>query len=139
MKNVRIAVLVCAFAAAGAQAQGKSCGPDASKAAEDALYKVVSWDSMYKAWQEHRHCDVGLTEDVFNDALMRLAVNWQNVDRFAQRYQGDPDFKQFVKKHLAALGSKEDAKAVYSRAKSNCPPKLEAFCADLAEAAKAAQ
>ena len=138
MNKIRLALAVLAFAAAGAHAQEKSCTPAQSAAAEKAMDRVVNWDLMYKTWQEHGHCDTGMAEDVFTDALMRLAVEWKNVDQFARRYQGDPKFKTFVDKHIRSLTAKEDAKSLYSRAKQSCPPKLEAFCTELAEVAKSA-
>ncbi len=138
MKTIGVVLAVLAFAACGAQAQGKTCSPSESAAAEKAMDRVVNWDLMYKTWQEFGHCDTVLTEDVFTDALMRLAVEWKNVDQFARRYQGDPKFKVFVDKHVRSLTAKEDAKSLYSRAKQSCPPKMEAFCAELAEVAKSA-
>lgn len=138
MKTIRLVVALLALGAAGAHAQDKVCSPAQSAAAEKAMDRVVNWDLMYKTWQEFGHCDSTLTEDVFTDALMRLAVEWKNVDQFARRYQGDPKFKAFVDSHIRSLTAKEDAKSVYSRAKQSCPPKLEAFCAELAEVAKSA-
>ena len=138
MNKIRWVLALAAFAAASAHAQGKSCSAAESAAAEKAMDRVVNWDLMYKTWQEYGHCDAGLAEDVFTDALMRLAVEWKNVDQFARRYQGDPKFKTFVDKHVRSLTAKDDAKSLYSRAKQSCPPKLESFCAELAEVAKSA-
>ena len=138
MKKIRLALALLAFAAAGAHAQGKSCTSAESAAAEKAMDRVVNWDLMYKTWQEFGHCDSGLAEDTFTDALMRLAVEWKNVDQFARRYQGDPKFKTFVNKHVRSLTAKEDAKSLYSRAKQSCPKGQDAFCAELAEVAKSA-
>jgi hypothetical protein len=138
MKTIRLICALLALAAGAAQAQGKTCAPAESAAAEKAMDRVVNWDLMYKTWQEFGHCDTALTEDVFTDALMRLAVEWKHVDQFARRYQGDPKFKTFVDRHVRSLTAKEDAKSLYSRAKQSCPPKLESFCAELAEVAKSA-
>ena len=138
MKKIRMVVVLVAFAAAGAHAQGKACSAAESAAAEKAMDRVVNWDLMYNTWKEHGRCDTAPTEDVFTDALMRLAVEWKHVDQFARRYQGDPAFKTFVNKHVRRPVAAEDAKSLYSRAKQSCPPKLEAFCAELAEVAKSA-
>ena len=138
MDKIRLLLVLLAFAAGAAHAQDKTCSPAQSAAAEKAMDRVVNWELMYKTWQEFGHCDTGLAEDVFTDALMRMAVEWKNVDQFARRYQGDPKFKAFVDKHIRSLGAKDDAKSLYSRAKQSCPPKLEAFCAELAEVAKSA-
>lgn len=139
MKNFRFLLVALALSAGVALAQGKACGQAESAAAEKALDRVVNWELMYSAWKEYGHCDTILTDDLFTDALMRIAVEWKHVDQFATRYQGDAQFKAFVNKHMGSLSAKEDVKSLYSRAKQSCPPKLDAFCAELADAAKAAQ
>jgi hypothetical protein len=136
--TLRIIAAAAAFAAAGAFAQGKACTPADQAATEKALDKVVSWDHMYKAFKDYGHCDTVMTEDSFTDALMRLAVEWKNVDAFASKYQSDAGYKAFVHKHMKSLTAKDDVKSLYSRAKQSCPPKLDAFCAELAEVAKSA-
>lgn len=130
------AIALLALFAGAAHAQGASCSSAQSQEAEKALDRVVNWDLMYAAWKQYGHCDTIMTEDLFTDALMRLIVEWKHVDQFAAKYQGDKQFKEFVNRHFRSLGAKEDVKSVYSRAKSNCPPRMDAFCAELAEAAK---
>lgn len=121
-----------------AGAQGKACSTADSQATEKALDRVVSWEHLYKVFKDYGHCDSVMTEDLWTDALMRMAVEWKNVEQFAKSYQGDPAYKAFVVKHMKSLSAKDDAKSVYSRTKSNCPAKLDAFCADLGEVAKEA-
>ena len=137
MKMIRLAVAAAAFAACGAYAQ-KTCSTAESAAAEKALDRVVTWDVMFKTWSTYQHCDTGQAEDSFTDAFMRLAVEWKNVDQFEKHYRADAQFKAFVHKHMKSLSAKEDLKSLYSRVKQSCPPKNEAFCAELAEVAKSA-
>ena len=73
--------------------------------------------------------------EAYSDALLRLLVDWQDVPTLAKA-MGDPAFRQFVLSHLRAA-SKEDRDAVYSRAKASCPSGQDAFCAEIADAAKA--
>jgi hypothetical protein len=137
MKTIRLAVAVLAFAACAAHAQ-KTCSTAESAAAEKALDRVVGWDQMYKTWKDYQHCDTALAEDNFTDAFMRLAVEWKNVDQFEKVYRADPLFKAFVHKHMRSMSAKDDLKSLYSRVKQSCPPKNDAFCAELAEVAKSA-
>jgi hypothetical protein len=137
-RKIRILAAAAAFAATGALAQGKACTPADQAATEKALDRVVSWDHLYKTFKDYGHCDNVMTEDNFTDALMRLAVEWKNVEQFANRYQSDAGFKAFVNTHMKGLSAKDDVKSLYSRAKQSCPAKLDAFCAELAEVAKAA-
>ena len=137
MKTIRLAVAVLAFAACAAHAQ-KTCSKAESAAAEKALDRVVSWDHMYKTWKDYQHCDMAPAEESFTDAFMRLAVEWKNVDLFEKHYSADAQFKAFVHKHMKSTSAKDDLKSLYSRVKQSCPPKNEAFCAELAEVAKSA-
>ena len=135
--TIRCLAVALALAAAPALAQ-KDCSSAESQAAEKALDNVVNWELMYKAFKQYGHCDNVLTEDTFTDAFMRIAVQWKDVNRFAANYQSDAQYKAFVHRRMKSISAKDDVKSLYSRAKTNCPPKLEAFCAEIAEVAKAA-
>ena len=50
----------------------------------------------------------------------------------------DADFKAFMDKHLKDPAAKDDLQTIYSRAKTKCPAKHEAFCAELAAFVKEA-
>ena len=139
MRAYRCAAVVIALASATALAQGKACSPADSKAAEQALDRVVNWDLLHKAWKDYNHCESGAAKDAFTEAFLRLAVQWKDVEQFAARYQAEPQYKAFIQRHIASPAAKDDAESLFSRAKSDCPPRLEAFCAEIAEAAKAAQ
>jgi hypothetical protein len=136
MKTIGCALAALVFAASGALAQGKACGPADAAAAEKALDAVVNWSLMSRAWKQFQHCDKGPTEEMFTDAFMRLAVEWKHVDELAAQYQGDPLFNDFVKKQMGNRAAREDVASIYSRARLSCPAKLEAFCAELLEAGK---
>jgi hypothetical protein len=120
---------------------GASFARDCSKAdaanAEKALDRVVNWQGMHKAWQDYGHCDTGPVGDAFTEALLRLTVEWKNVDALAKAMD-DPKYREFVVAHLRSPEAKSDYDAVYSRTKANCPRGLDGFCADLRDAIKPA-
>ena len=127
-----LAAAVISFPALGAD---KPCTkPEAAKA-QKALDAVVTWAQLQKASQDYRHCDVEGTSEQFTDALMRLVIDWKNVDAFATCMK-DAQFKSFVHTHFKSPAAKDDLQDVYARAKSSCPKGLDAFCEELAEAAK---
>lgn len=132
--------LVAAIAlASGATAADKPCtGADAAEA-EKAIERVVNWSGLHKAWQDYRHCDTGPVADVYTDALLRLVVEWKNVDVFASTVQKDAQFKAFVHAHLRSPAAKDDREAVHSRVTLSCPKGMDAFCADLAGTVKASK
>lgn len=137
MKTLRVAVCLMALAAGGAAAQQKGCSPADKAAAEKEIDRVMSWGSLYKTWQDYRHCDSGSVDELFTDAILRLTVDWKNVEAFAADVQKDGAYKQFVYRHLRSPAAQDDHDTIYSRAKASCPARLDGFCAELAEIVKA--
>jgi hypothetical protein len=127
------AVLLVAGAAIAAD---KPCTKADAAAAEKSIDRVSTWPQLHKAWQDYRHCDKNSIEELYTDALLRLMVDWKNVEALAGTMEKDAQYKEFVYAHLRSPAAKDDLDAVYSRAKASCPKGQEAFCAELAEAAK---
>jgi hypothetical protein len=133
---MRIVPIVAALLICGsALAADKPCTKADAANAQKALDRSSSWPQMQKTWQDYRHCDSEATADQFTDALLRLIIDWKNVDAFAGAMK-DEQFKAFVHAHLQSPAAKDDLQDVYARAKSRCPAGQAAFCAELAEAAK---
>lgn len=126
-----------ALAAMAGEAQDKPCTKPEIAAAEKAIDRVSTWPQLQKAFRDFQRCDSGNVADLYTETILRLAVEWKNVEAFATEMQ-NPDFKAFVQRHLKSPAAKDDLDSVYSRAKASCPPKNEAFCAELAEFVKAA-
>lgn len=137
MRTIRVIAALAALAAPAATlAQDRACAAADSKAAEQALDRVVNWELLHKAWKEFGHCDSGAVNEAFTEAFLRVAVQWKNVEQFAPRYQGEAQFKAFINRHIASPAAKDDVDALYSRAKSDCPSRLAAFCEEFAQVAK---
>jgi len=124
-----------AFASA-AVAADKPCTKADAAAAEKALDRVVSWGQLNTAWRDFRHCDKDAIGELYTDALLRLIVQWKDIETAAAAMQKDAQYRDFVYAHLKTPAAKDDLEAVYSRTKSNCPAGLEAFCAELAGVVK---
>jgi hypothetical protein len=137
MRAARSLLIAFAVIGAAAHAQQKPCSPAEAKQAEQAIDRVSTWPQLQKAFKDFRHCDKGAVAEVYTETIVRLAVEWKNVDGFVAEMQ-NPDFKGFVFAHLRSPAAKPELESVYSRAKASCPAKHETFCAELAEVAKAA-
>ena len=120
-------------------AQDKACRPADAASAEKSIDRVVNFQQLYKAFQDHRHCDQGQVAEVFTEALLRCIVEWKGVEGLAGPMEKDPDYRAFVFRHLQSPAAQGDLQSIYSRAKMNCPKALEGWCAELASAAKPAQ
>jgi len=138
MKLFRVALACIAAAAWPAQAQ-KACSKADAAAAEKAIDRVVSYGQLHKAFKDFAHCDSGPVEDLYTDAILRLMVEWKNVETVVWDMQKDPEYKAFVHRHLLSPAAKDDRSSVHSRAKLSCPPLQDAFCGELVELLKPVQ
>jgi hypothetical protein len=133
---MRIATLAAALAvtaATTALAQGP-CTPREAAAAGKALDRVNTWEQLHKSWKDWRQCDSGPTADGFTDAIMRLGVDWKNVEALARDMGADAQYHDFILAHVKSDSAKDDRPALFSRAKANCPKGQEAFCGEIADA-----
>ena len=131
MKKIASLSIVCAALATAPALAQKDCG-----SADKAVDKVVSYPSLYRAYKDYGHCDKGPVEETFTDAILRLMVQWKDVDTLAADVQRDSEYKSFLYKHLRSPAAKEDRDSVHSRAKSSCPMTQGPFCAELIEVVK---
>lgn len=130
MKKIAGTILLAALGAVLPAAAQKECGKAESTAAEKATGLIVNYGQLSKAYKDYRHCDSGAVEENFTDAILRLLVEWKNVDTIAGDLQSDPEYRKFIHKHIGPA-AKEDRDSIYSRAKNSCPPIQDQFCKEL--------
>jgi hypothetical protein len=123
---------------AAVHAADKPCSPADAAVAEKAIDRVVTWGNLHKAYQDYKHCDKGAVAEGYTEALLRLTVEWKNVNAFADAVNKDAGFKDFVRTHLQSPAAKDDADSVYSRTRNQCPKGLDGFCTELGGMVKAA-
>jgi hypothetical protein len=133
---MRIATLAAALAvtAVTTATPAGPCTPKDAAAAGKALDRVNTWEQLHKSWKDWRQCDSGPTADGYTDAIMRLGVDWKNVDALAKGMGEDPQYHDFILAHVKSDAAKDDRPALYSRAKANCPKGLDTFCGEIAAA-----
>jgi hypothetical protein len=136
MKTVAPALVALALMASAPAMAQKECSKADAAAAEKSVDRVVNYPGLLKAWRDYGHCDKGPVEDVFTDAILRLMVEWKDVDTIAQDMGRDPNYKKFIHAHLQSPAAKDDRQSIYSRAKVSCPLTQGAFCAELLEVVK---
>lgn len=133
----KLAALVACAALPLAYAQ-KGCSPADMQKAQKAVDMVVTWQQLNKAWKDWHHCDTGEVADTYTDALLRLLVDWKNIDALAEGMK-DPEFRGFVTAHLRSPAAKDDLVSVRSRATQSCPKGQDAVCKQIAEATEGAK
>ena len=130
----RLAILAACALAGAAHAQ-KACSPADMQKAQKAADMVVTWQHLNKAWKDHRQCDTAEVADTFTDAILRLMIEWKNVEVLAESMK-DPEYAKFIQAHLHSPVAKDDLKDVRSRANQSCPKGQDAVCKQIAAAAE---
>ena len=134
-KPVALVALALALGASAPALAQKECSKSEAAAAEKAVDRVVNYPGLLKAWRDYGHCSQGPVGELFTEAILRLMVEWKDVDTVAQDMGREPNYKKFVFGHLGNA-AKEDRQSIYSRAKASCPLTQGAFCAELIEVVK---
>jgi hypothetical protein len=133
----KIVLVIAASCLATAASAQKSCSPADMQKAQKAADMVVTWQHLNKAWKDYRQCDTGEVADTFTDAVLRLMIEWKNVDALAEGMK-DPEYASFLEAHVKA-GSPADVKDVRSRVTQSCPKGQDAVCKHIAAATEAAK
>ena len=124
----------CLMTAAHAQ---KTCSPADMQKAQKAADMVVTWQHLNKAWKDYRQCDTGEVAETFTDAILRLMIEWKNVEALAEGMK-DPEYASFLEAHIKTA-SPADVKDVRSRVTQSCPKGQDAMCKHLAAATEGAK
>lgn len=132
-----LALAFTAFLSTGAFGQGKPCSKAEEATAGKAIDRISSWSSLQNTWKTYRHCDQGPNKDLFTESILRLVVDWKQVEQLANNMK-DAEYKEFILSHLRSPAAESDALDVYSRARNNCPKGQDAFCKEIMDATKPA-
>lgn len=136
MKKLAVLVVACA-AMPWAHAQ-KTCSPADMQKAQKAIDMVVTWQQLNRTWKDWHQCDSGDVADTYTDALLRLMVEWKNVDALADSIK-DPEYRGFIETHLRSPAAQADIASVRSRATLSCPKGQDAVCKEIAAATETAK
>ncbi|QJR12758.1 hypothetical protein DSM104443_03851 [Usitatibacter rugosus] len=129
MKKIILLLATLVFAAS-AHAQ-KTCSKADESNAQKAIDRISSWSTLNATWKTYRHCDTGPVGESFTEAILRLVIDWKNMNQLADAMGKDTDYNAFILTHLKSDEAKGDAQDVYSRAKGACPKGLDTFCKDV--------
>ncbi len=126
------AAFLCA-AAINAMAAERACTPDA----EASAVRIKGWIQL----QDHFHkyglgaCDDGDLADAYSDRVGKLLTRqWKDVSTLAFLVKSDPEFMQFVLRHVDARWEEGDAEKVASSARKQCPKSATVLCARIIKA-----
>lgn len=124
-------VLLCGIARgiSFAFVDNPKCNPSDSRRAIDDLRHVAGWNAFHDAYKRYWQCDAGRVAEGYSYALGRLlAQEWKSVDLLLRLTDSDPDFKQFVLKHIDENIPEEESQLIIRNAREQCPSGGEWLC-----------
>ena len=124
--------LVC-MAAVNAMAAAPVCSPDA----EESVGRIKSWMTLQDHFHKHGlgACDDGDLSRAYSERVDEfLTKKWKDVSTLAFLVKSDPEFLQFVLRHVDASWADGDAEKVASNARRKCPKSATALCAKIGKA-----
>jgi hypothetical protein len=127
------AVAVVCAAAINAAAADRACAPDA----EESAVRIKGWIQL----QDHFHkyglgaCDDGELAEAYSERVDKLLTRqWKDISTLAFLVKSDPEFMQFVLRHVDARWEEGDAERIASAARKHCPKSATALCAKIIKA-----
>jgi len=106
--------------------------------AQKAADNVVTWQHLNKAWKDYRQCDTGEVSETFTESILRLMIEWKNIDALAEGMK-DPEYAGFIQTHLKSPAAQNDVKDVRSRATQSCPKGQSEVCKQIVSATEGAK
>ena len=134
----KLALVIASLGVATAAHAQKACSPADMQKAQKAADMVVTWQHLNKAWKDYRQCDTGEVAETFTESILRLMIEWKNVDALAEGMK-DPEYVAFIQEHLKSPAAANDVKDVRSRATQSCPKGHDALCKTIASATEGAK
>jgi hypothetical protein len=132
-----IAVQFFASAAHVRPVRTSVCTVEDSKRAFDAVDKLDSWEAVLNFYKKYLPCDDGGIAEGVSDAVTKLLANdWAGFWRL--RVRAEPQFQQFVLRHIDATVPVETLRGIGRNARSRCPQKSAALCKKIDNAAASA-
>jgi hypothetical protein len=123
-----------------AQPVGASpCTVEDSKRAFDAVDKLDSWGAVLNFYKKYLACDDGGIGEGVSDAVTKLLANdWAGFWRLGPTVRAEPQFQQFVLRHIDATVPVETLQSVGRNARSRCTQKSAALCKKIDNATSSA-
>ncbi|MEO8004951.1 MAG: hypothetical protein ABI771_08600 [Betaproteobacteria bacterium] len=124
------AVAFACAAAINAMAADLACSPNA----EETAGRIKNWMHL----QDHFHkyglgaCDDGGLSEAYSERVDKLLTrNWKDISTLAFLVKSDPEFLQFVLRHVDQKWAQGDAAKVAANARKKCPKSASKVCAEI--------
>ena len=96
-----------------------------------------TWNDLYRLFTTYAAgCDDGAYAEGYSDFVAQsLAKHWSRLDELASLTKRDPNFKDFLLRHIDATGDEKDIKMLLNNARKHCPSTQSTLCKEIEKAA----
>jgi len=134
-----IAIQFLVSAALVQPVEASLCSAEDSKRAFDAVDKLDSWGAVLNFYKNYLPCDDGgIAEGVSDSVTKLLANNWASFWRLSPTARAEPQFQQFVLRHIDATVPVETLQSIGRNVRSRCPQQSATLCRKIGDATSSA-
>ena len=124
-----ILFLTLLFICGSAQA---NCNFAQAERAEASVDNLKTWQAVYESFKQYAGCDDGDIAEGYSDGVVKLlAYHWNDFASMQKFTSADPEFYDFVIKHIDATTDWDDLKALILHASHECPKNARTLCLDI--------
>ncbi len=113
--------------------EGRQCLPEEARSAEEGADRVRNWAELYQAYRRFGHCDSGAIAEGYSDRVVEmLAHKWKTLPQLNALVSVNPEFGEFIIRHIDLTAIWASAQKAELNAKSRCPKQAATLCARIA-------
>jgi hypothetical protein len=126
-------VAILLLTTASALARAADCSASDAEVAESAADTLKTWNDVLVTFLRFRECDDGAIAEGLSEAIARLFVDrWDRLNELQVALQQQPDFEQFVLRHIDATLDGSDLLQLRQLAETRCPAQMDQLCKSIA-------
>ncbi|HYG64521.1 MAG TPA: hypothetical protein VEL74_18220 [Thermoanaerobaculia bacterium] len=100
--------------------------------ADAALHEAGTWAALHRWFARYSECEEGdLPARVSAVVTTSLAKDWRDLERLERRVDRDPDFEEFVLRHIDATADRAHLEAIAENATQRCPARSSDLCIEV--------
>jgi len=109
--------------------------PDLKQFFSDMSSQNKNWPDLYDYFKKynknHVGCDDGVYAEGYDDFVVhRLAKHWEQTGELIVLMKSDPQFGEFIIRHISPTADKDELHLLLSNARHSCPRGQDQFCSE---------
>jgi len=109
--------------------ENKQCSLEEARSAEEGADRVKSWTNLHQAFKQFGHCDDGAIAEGYSDRVVEMLANrWKTLSELNALFAANPEFGDFVIRHIDETALWSSAQKAEVNAKTRCPKQATVLC-----------